>query len=70
MLIASGKVVNGRVVVETELPEGAEVTLIALGDDETFEVSAELETILLESIAQGERGETISAEELLRDLCG
>ena len=68
MQITSGKVVNGRVVVEAELPEGADVTLIAFDGEETFEVSAELEAILLESIAQGERGETISAESLLREL--
>ena len=68
MQIASGKVVNGRVVVEGELPEGADVTLIALDGEETFEVSPELEAILLESIAQGERGETISADELLSEL--
>jgi hypothetical protein len=68
MQIASGKVVNGRVVVDAKLPEGAGVTLIALDGEETFEVSPELEAILLESIARGERGETISAEELLREL--
>ena len=68
MQIASGKVVNGRVVVEAELPEGAEVTLLALDGEEIFEVDAELEAVLLESIAQGERGESISAEELLREL--
>ena len=68
MQIASGKVVNGRVVVDAELPEGADVTLIALDGEETFEVGPELEAILLESIAQGERGETISAEDLLREL--
>ncbi len=70
MQIASGKVVNGRIVVEGELPEGADVTLIALDGEETFHVDAELEAVLLESIAQGERGETISAEELLRELHG
>jgi hypothetical protein len=68
MQIASGKIIDGRVVVEAELPEGVEVTLLALDGEETFEVDAELEAILLESIAQGERGETISAEELLREL--
>ena len=68
MQIATGKVVNGRVVVEADLPEGADVTLIALDGEETFEVSPELEASLLESIAQGERGETISAEELLSQL--
>lgn len=68
MQIASGKVINGRVVVEAELPEGADVTLIALDGEESFEVSPELEAILLESIAQGERGETIPAEDLLDEL--
>ena len=68
MQIASGKIINGHVVVDAELPEGADVTLIALDGEETFEVDAELEAVLLESIAQVDRGETISAEELLREL--
>ena len=68
MQITSGKVVNGRVVIDAELPEGADVTLIALDGEETFEVSPELEAVLLESIAQGTRGETIRAEDLLHEL--
>jgi hypothetical protein len=68
MQIASGRVVNGQVIVEAELPEGADVTLLALDGEETFEVGPELEAVLLESIAQGERGERIPAEELLREL--
>jgi hypothetical protein len=68
MQIASGKVINGQVVIEAELPEGAEVTLLALDGEETFEVDAELEAVLLDSIAQGRRGETISAEALLDEL--
>jgi hypothetical protein len=68
MQITSGKVVSGRVVVEAELPEGADITLIALDGEETFEVSPELEAVLLQSIAQGQRGETISAEDLLHEL--
>jgi len=68
MQIASGKVVNGQIVVDGDLPEGADVTLLALDGEEEFEVDAELEAVLLESIAQGQRGETISAEELLREM--
>lgn len=68
MQIASGKVVNGQVVVEAELPEGAEVTLLTLDGEEAFEVEDELEAILLESIAQGKRGEKISADDLLREM--
>lgn len=68
MQIASGKVVAGQIVVEAELPEGADVTLIALDGEETFEVSPELEVIIIESIAQGRRGEVISGDDLLREL--
>lgn len=68
MRIASGKVVRGQIVYEGELPEGADVTLIAREDEETFEVSPELRAVLLESIAQCERGETIAAGELLREM--
>jgi hypothetical protein len=68
MQIASGKVVNGQVVIDGQLPEGADVMLLAMDGEETFEVSAELESILLASIAEGARGETVSADDLLRDL--
>jgi hypothetical protein len=68
MQIASGRVVDGQVVVEGDLPEGAEVTLLALDGEEEFEVDAALEAVLLESIAQGRRGETIPAEDLLREM--
>ncbi len=66
--IFSGKVVKGRVVVEGDLPEGANVTVLARGPEESFEIDPELEAVLLESIAQSERGETVSAEDLLREL--
>lgn len=36
--------------------------------DETFEVPPELEAELLESIAEADRGETISADELIARL--
>jgi hypothetical protein len=68
MRIASGKVVAGKVVVDGDLPEGAEVTVLARDGEESFEVDAELEAVLLESIAQGDRGETISGEDLLQEL--
>jgi hypothetical protein len=37
-------------------------------DEETFEVSAELKAALLEATAQCERGETISAEQLIEEM--
>lgn len=68
MRVATGKVVHGQIIFEGELPEGAEVTVLAHDSDETFEVDAELKSILLESIAQCERGETISADQFLQEM--
>jgi len=68
MQVTSGKVVGGRVELESELPEGAEVTVLARDSEETFEADSELEAVLLESIAQGQHGERISAEALLREM--
>lgn len=50
------------------LPEGAVVTILAREADETFEVPPELEAELMESIAQADRGETLSADALLKRL--
>ena len=69
MRIATGKVVSGKVVVEGEpLEEGATVTVLARESDETFELSPAEEAELLGSIAEAERGETVSASSLVRDL--
>ena len=69
MQITVGTVVGGKIVVEGDpLPEGTVVTILARDADETFEVPADLEAELLESIAEADRGETISAEELLQRL--
>lgn len=69
MRIVSGKVVDGRVVVEGEpLDEGAVVTIVAPEDDETFELSATDEAALLESIAQADRGDVVPAATVLDRL--
>ena len=68
MRIASGKVVDGRVELETELPEGASVTVLALEGDETFEADQETESMLLEAIAQCDRAQTTPMAKLLLEL--
>ena len=69
MQVTTGIVVDGKVVVEGDpLPEGTIVTIIARDAEETFEVPPELEAELLESIAQADRGETISADEVIERL--
>ncbi len=68
MRIASGKVVGRRVELDAELPEGASVTVLALEGDETFEANPETEKMLLEAIAQCDRGQTRPMTQLLADL--
>jgi hypothetical protein len=66
MKAKTGKVVGGRVVVEgVALDEGTSVTDLARDDDEGFTLSAEEEASLLLSIAEADRGDTISGEEVL-----
>lgn len=68
MEIASGKVVDGRVEFDGELPEGASVTVIARDDDETSEADPATEKMLLDAIAQCELGDTIPLKQLLSGL--
>ena len=69
MKIATGTVVDGKVVVEGEtLTEGETVTVLLREDEEAFELTPEAEEELLESIAEIERGEFISGEQLLERL--
>jgi hypothetical protein len=69
MQLATGTVVDGKIVLQGEpLPNGTVVTVLARESNETFEVPPELEAELIESIAEAQRGETVSAEELLRGL--
>ncbi len=69
MQLATGTVVGGKIVVEGKpLPEGAVVTILAREADETFEVPPELEADLLQSIAEADSGNTVSADALLKRL--
>jgi hypothetical protein len=68
MRITSGKVVGGRIEPKCNLPEGSSVTILAHDSDETFEVDAATEKVLLDAIAQCQRGDTVSMSELLPEL--
>lgn len=69
MKVMTGKVVNGKVVVEgVPLDEGASVTVLADEGEAGFTLSPEEEAELLLSIAEADRGETISGEEPLQRL--
>jgi len=69
MKLATGTVVEGKVVLQgAPLREGAIVTVLAREEDETFDIPAELEAELNESLAEAARGETVSADEVLRRI--
>lgn len=69
MRIATGKVVDGKVVIDgSPLEEGASVTVLARGGQSGFTLSPEEEAELLLSIAEADRGETVAAEEVLERL--
>ena len=69
MKVATGKVVDGKVVLEgVSLAEGTSVTVLAQDDETAFDLTAEQEAELLLSIAEADRGETVSGEEVLAKL--
>ena len=69
MKVATGKVVGGKVVVEgVSLEEGTSVTVLANDDDGGFGLTHEQEQELLLSIAEADRGEMVSVEEVLAKL--
>jgi len=69
MRVATGRIVEGKVVVEGEpWAEGSVVTVMARDDEQTFEVSADEERALLEAIAQADRGQVVSWEVLRERL--
>ena len=69
MQIATGIVVGGKVVVEgLELADGEIVVVLTRESEGEVHLSPEEETELLAAIAEADRGETISAEELFARL--
>lgn len=68
MRIITGRVVDGKVVVGGgQLEEGSLVTVV-VPDSEPFVASAAEEAQLMESLAQCEHGETITADQLFARL--
>lgn len=65
MKVATGKVVGGKIVLEGErLSEGTVVTVVVPDDEEAFDTTPEEEHVLLEAIAQADRGQVLSWEQL------
>jgi hypothetical protein len=67
--VYTGKVVDGKVLVKgVLLAEGTRVTILVDDEDEEFFLTPDMQRELDRSIAQAERGETITAEQLLDEL--
>jgi hypothetical protein len=69
MQLATGTVIDGKVVVEgLALPEGTVVTVLTRDDEETVRLSPADEAELLEALDEADIEEGISAEELFSRL--
>jgi hypothetical protein len=69
MQLTTGTVRAGTLIVEgLDLPDGETVVVLTPETEASVQLSPELEAELLESIAEAERGETISADELFARL--
>ena len=69
MIITTGRVRRGKIEIDdTALPEGTKVTVLASEGEETFELGPRDEAALLAAIAEAERGESVSAEEVLQEI--
>ena len=69
MQVASGTVVDGKVVVEgLSLPEGTVVMVLARGHEAAVRQPPDQEAELLEALDETDREEGVSAEELFARL--
>lgn len=65
MKIATGTVTHGTIVVEGQpFVDGEKVTVLSYGNEQPFRVSPEEKRLLLESIAEADRGEFVDADDL------
>ena len=68
MRITKGKVVNGHIEVEDEaFDEGSSVTVL-VSDESTFTLTDQEEAVLLDSIAEADRGDLLDAKDVLQRL--
>lgn len=71
MRVATGKVVDGKVVVEGEpFEEGLTVTVLAEESDEAVQLGPEEEAALLEALAEADAGDFVDGDQFLRELRG
>lgn len=69
MQVTTGTVVNGKIVIEgVPLTEGTTVAVLTRGAGEAFSLTGAQEDELLAAIAEIDRGEYVTLEELMDTL--
>jgi len=69
MRVGSGKVIAGKVVIDgAPFEEGANVTVIAAADAETFELGPEDEAAIRAAIVEANHGDVVDGAELIAKL--
>ncbi len=69
MQVSTGTVVNGKIVLEgVALTEGAVVTVVTRGAAESFSLTPAQEEELIASMAEIERGDFLTLQDLLLSL--
>lgn len=69
MQVVTGTVVAGKLIIEgLDLPDGETLVVLTRETENTVHLSAEEEMDLLEAIAEADRGDTISADQLFARL--
>jgi predicted transcriptional regulator len=69
MQVTTGTVVNGKIVIEgVLLAEGATVAVLTRGAGEAFTLTGAQEDDLLAALAEIDRGECVTLEELMDSL--
>lgn len=69
MQVATGTVVDGKIILEgVSLAEGALVTVVSRGADETFSLSSEQEVALAAALEEIDQGDFLSLDEVLASL--
>ncbi|MBI4556515.1 MAG: hypothetical protein HY706_02945 [Candidatus Hydrogenedentes bacterium] len=69
MLITTGRVRHGTIELDDQsLPEGTIVTVLSAEGNESFALSPDEEAMLSAAIEEAERGDSIPASQLLRQI--
>lgn len=68
MSAVRGRVRAGRVELDSELPEGADVVVLTARPDERFDLADDEVAELERRVADADRGDLVAADDVIRTL--